>query len=76
MFDADRLEQRFDRELVVRLAGYRFAHQGGVSRKRAWNTRNRCRVEGELCCSIVAAVSQNVFPGAVVSGAGRFGANS
>jgi len=62
VFDAERTEQRFDRELVVRLPGHAFDDQRGVMQGMRRITATLPRIEGETFGALISGQPEHVLP--------------
>src|SRR2546427_37073 len=73
MLDANRLEQRLDCELIVRLAGHGLTDQRGMRQGVRRVTAADAGIKSQLGSPLIAAVAQDIFPRPVIGRAGRLG---
>src|SRR5882672_2417133 len=71
MLDANRLEERLDCELIVRLAGRRLTDQRGMRQGMSGITTGGAGIKSQFGSPFIAAVAEDIFPRAVVGRAGR-----
>ena len=76
VLDAERLEQRLDGKLIVRLAGDRLANERRVDQCVRRVAATGPRIERQLRRARVTGVAEDIFPGAVVACAGGFGTDA
>ena len=62
MLDSDRLEERLDRELIVRLCGDGFANQRGMRERMSRITTTGSRIKRQLGGARIAAVAAERLP--------------
>src|SRR5438132_6952970 len=76
MLDSDGLEERLDRELIVRLASDVLADQRRVRQGMSRIAAGSAWIESQHCGARVATVAEDVFPSAIVRRARRFRTNA
>ena len=76
MLDANRLEERLDSELIVRLAGHGFTDKRGMRQGVRGIAAAGAGIKSQLRSPLIAAVAQDIFPRAVVGRAGRLGTDA
>lgn len=76
MLDSQRLEERLDRKLIVRLTRDRLTHERRVRQGVSRVSARRSGIKRRPCGPWIAGVSQDIRPVAVVRGAGRFRTNA
>src|SRR2546425_10770114 len=76
MLNSDWLEEGLDGELIVRFASDALADQRRMGQRVSRIAAAGSRIKSQLRRSDIAAVAENVFPGAIIRSARRFRTNA